>query len=472
MLTQQSDIPYTKGQISGLDQSLLADPGIQDYAADVDNRMGVGIFRSPRAPIPLRPALLEAAAHDDLIESAKRVRRLIRGVCGDPGEDGSASLAHRVNHTPPGFSLWTEDPSQNRFALHMCRPDFIFSGGIPKLMEINVNSAIGGVPQLAKLNQIYWSHPSVSDAARSVPMSSLDPGSALSRMLEDIGRVTDVAYPRIALIGYRSHVDDFGHEIVFSEIIKTLRTNGFPTVYAYPEDLHVRDDGRAYIGNLRIDIAVRTFVTADAPEAGIDLTGLRTVIDEKAALVLSPESAEPYASKRVLAWLTRNSNELPSSDRRFIERHIPATYDLGDLDSLPGTTESAKRQWLCSQRPHLVLKGYQGHSGANVHVGRTTAPKIWEELVESALSTGRTVAQEFVEPDVLTLPVYDETEAAPLSRSFKTVFSPLLLGDWCGGILVRQMPDSSGDVVNAYGGGAANMAFRSSQGDRFSRKSH
>ncbi|WP_435109849.1 hypothetical protein [Nocardiopsis synnemataformans] len=368
-------------------------------------------------------------------------------------------MASRVAHVPPPFSLWTEDPGQNQWALWMCRPDFVFSKGVPKLMEVNFNSAIGGITQLTKLNQIYWENPLVSKVAGSLPVSSLDPGVALCDMLRGLARTTGTDSPQVVVLGYRSHVDDLGREAVFAEVVKALRTGGVPAVHACPEDVRVRD-GAAYVGELRVDIILRTFVTADAPEAGIELTSLRQVIDERAALVLAPEAAEPYASKRVLAWLTRAAADLPAAERELVRRHLPVTFDLGDPSSLPGATDSDRRTWLRSEQADLVLKGYQGHSGASVHVGRSTSPGDWEVLVDDALASGTAVVQEFVEPDTLTLPVYDRKHRRARTVEFKTVFSPLLLGERCGGLVVRQMPSGGGYIVNAQGGGAANMAFR------------
>ncbi|WP_338675996.1 hypothetical protein V1460_25755 [Streptomyces sp. SCSIO 30461] len=446
-----------------LDPGLLNGPDAADNARALDRTMSVGSFRTRDSAIPLRPVLLPAAQYTELVTTALHAADLLTRVCRTRASSPE-ELARLVDFVRPSVSLWSTSPRQTRWSTAMARPDLVLSGGVPKLLELNVNSALGGLHQVPRMDRAYASRLDIRAAAARFPFSCLNMGTVLAALLTRVGRSIGVERPRVAILGFDHPEDRNGQEAAYTDVIDTLRLHGLPAVYAQPQDLRLVH-GRTLVHGTRVDILVRDFVTADAADAGIDLAPLRAVVEQDAAVVLAPETGAPYASKRVLSWLTEDAPFMSPADRQFVERHVPPTHVV--RPGVLGDTPDAVLRHLWEHQPRLVLKGNQGHSAERVAVGRECPEDRWRELTREAVARGDSVVQELVPTDTVHVPMYDPGSGATALVRSKAVYGPMLLDGRCGGILTRHMDAEWGDVVRTEGGGTMNstMAWEAADSD-------
>lgn len=445
---------------------LLDLDGAREHAEALDRVMSVDGFRSAGAPVPLRPVLLERERYDALVEVGRRFVRIMGEVARRRAGD-HRELARLVDFRFPPVSLWSDSDRQTRWALSMARPDIGLVDGVPTVFEVNANSAIGGLTQVPRLDAAFLRRPDLRRAWREHPVSGGSVAAALARTLRTVGRSIGADPPLVGVVGFSHDLDGGGREAAFVDLVDSLCTHGVPTVYVPAQELRCHR-GRAWAGRARLDVLVRMFVTADAPEAGIDLEPLRRVVAEDAAVLLAPESAGAFASKRVLAWMTQDSEGLgtrrpgatamSADDREFVRRHLPRTHVVEAPGTL-GTARSAVREHLRRYQCDLVLKGNQGHSAAGVSVGRECSEADWASRVDEALAARDCVVQERVDNDVLELPVWSEESGRAVRLATRAVYGPLVLGEDCGGVVVRHSAADRGDVVSALSGGVANTAL-------------
>jgi hypothetical protein len=400
---------------------------------------------------------MEQNRYESTVRTARQAMRIIKDVTRARGAN-YRELARAVDFEYPQVSLWSDSPLQNRWAFAMARPDIGVVGGVPKVFEVNINSALGGLTQLPRLDAAFLGRADLRKAWREHPVSTDSVASALSRLLRAVGDSVGRLVPQVGIVGFRHDEDKGGSEETYLGLLDGLRTHGVPAVYVPAQDVRVRN-GKAYAGRTRLDVLLRMFVTADAPAAGIDIEPLRRVIAEDAAVVLSPEAAGPLASKRVLAWITEDAEHMCDADRAFVRRHIPETHIVEAPGTL-GPDARSVRERLRREQHDLLLKGNQGHSAHTVTVGRECTEAEWLSRVDEALLSRGCVVQRRVETDLLEIPVYSETHGRVLRPASRVVYGPLLIGERCGGIMSRHSDAGLGDVVSGITGGVANTTFR------------
>lgn len=450
---------------SGVDQFL--DLGnARKHAKALDQTMSVDGFRSADAPIPLRPVLLERKRYDAVANVARRFVRIM-GEVAERRATNHRELAQLVNFRHPPVSLWSNSSRQASWPLLITRPDVGLVDGVPKIFEVNANSAIGGLTQVPRLDSEFLRRPDLRRCWREHPVSSNNVAEVLARALRAVGRSLNIARPRVGVVGFAHHSDTGGNEEAFAGLVDSLCMHGVPAVYVSVQDLRCKR-GRAYAGRAELDILLRMFVADDAPAAGIDLEPLRQIIAEDAAILLSPESSGAFASKRVLAWMTQDAEGVSATrsgrhamsvqDRDFVLRHLPRTHIVEAPGTL-GRSRSEVRDYLIRSQTELVLKGNQGHSAASVWVGRECLEDDWAGRVDDALASGDCIVQERIDTDVYELPVWSEKVDRAVQLTTRAVYGPLLLGDECGGILMRHSGVELGDVVSGLTAGFVNTAL-------------
>lgn len=433
--------------------SMLASPATdaQSIAAEIDRQMSVGYFRAESALVPLRPLIIPAVQYRALVDVGLRIRTLVVRACQRRARR-LADLAALVRPAAPRSALWTEHPSQVQWATAIARPDLQLASGVPQVLELNVNSAMGGAPQVPRMDNMYWQRTDIRAAANRWQLWSAGPGLARDALLHQVGGLrADGRPPAIALVGWEDPAGK-GREAAFAEVIGEMRAHGLPARYVQPDGLTVRD-GRAYAHGTPADILLRSFTSDDA-DPGVPLTPLRDVIRANAAVVLSPEPGLLFASKLALAWLWRDIEEMPPEDSAFVRRHVPYTWELG-----PETGDEASYTGLRDQRDRWVLKPWRGHSGDGILIGSETTPLMWEEAVRQARKTGGFIAQRSVVSDVIPVAAFDHASRTVSRVPHRVVFGPMLYGDKCGGVFARHMPAQRGMLIGAFRGAAANCTF-------------
>lgn len=151
------------------------------------------------------------------------------------------------------------------------------------------------------------------------------------------------------------------------------------------------------------------------------------------------------SDKRNVALLSENaaSDDFSAEEKAVIERHIPWSRHLA-----PGaTTYQGERHQLerlvLARREDLVLKKAWSYGGADVLLGRDTAPPEWEHAVRRSLAAGDWMVQEYVESHSY---LFQHGEGC---QSHKAVWGPYVFGDDFGGMFMRVQPEAHGGIINA-----------------------
>jgi hypothetical protein len=102
----------------------------------------------------------------------------------------------------------------------------------------------------------------------------------------------------------------------------------------------------------------------------------------------------------------------------------------------------------------MVLKPANQLGGADVHLGRTTPPERWAELVRQAVGAGSWVAQELVE----SLPyVYQAGEEGWAEHD--VIWGLFVFGGSYQGGFLRMLPKAERRVVNTTRGASEGILF-------------
>jgi hypothetical protein len=422
----------------------------QSMADEIDHSMSVGLFRGASAHVPLRPVIIPGDLHRAIVDVAFGIRRIVVAECNRRARC-ARDLAALVNPDAPKAALWTEHPMQVRWATSMARPDILLANGVPQVLELNVNSAMGGAPQVPRLERIHWRRPDIRAVANKWPLWSIGPGPARDDFLRLVGSQCRQGHPpTIAVVGWEDSVAK-GREAAFAEVIEGMRSHGLPALYAQPVDLKVHR-GRAYARGVAVDILLRHFTTPDAESSS--LVPLREVLEANAAILLSPDPGLLYASKLTLAWLWESIDEMSEGDREFIRKHVPYTWELG-----PCRGDDKDYASLLAQRDDWVIKPCTGHSGDGVLIGAETPVHGWAEAVRRARVTGGFIAQRAVESDLFPIAAYDQVRRTVSCVPHRVNFGAMLYGNESGGIFARHMPARQGMLIGAFRGASANCVF-------------
>lgn len=154
--------------------------------------------------------------------------------------------------------------------------------------------------------------------------------------------------------------------------------------------------------------------------------------------------------KRNLALLSEleGSRRYTDEERALIRAAVPWTRELRARTTTYRGREVELLACVLAERERLVLKPAIGARGAEVHVGRWTAPGQWAEIVQRAVGEPRPwVVQEAVD----SLPFAGQAGDHRV-EAHDVVWGLFSFGDTYGGGFVRMLPKEHGGIVSASRG--------------------
>ncbi|MEU1056702.1 hypothetical protein ABZ397_29645 [Streptomyces sp. NPDC005876] len=428
-----------------------------DLAQGLDERLCAAAYRHASGPIPLRPALLPRQVAVEMRDVSVRLMRLVRQVSSTLARD-IFELADLVGYRRPDVCMLTDDAAWNTSTFQMARPDVVLSGGVVRVVECNVGSALAGPEQVTRIDRYFREVYGAANPYADISRLWIPEVMPLRReVVLEVARQRGVRQPSVAVLGW-DRGTEFGSAHYFDDVVRDFQRSGVACEFAVPNDLVADPDALTHEGR-RIDVALRMFLSADAHKADLDMSPLRDAMQADTAITLSPDAADVYSSKKLLAYVSEAADDLPSGDREFVRRHLPWTRLLTDSKVFFEGEHQGLVDLLIRERERFFIKPSDQHGGQGITAGVDTDPDTWEEAVERALRDGTHIAQEFFRPDPLAVPCYrkagepvDVVQAAP-------VFGPMLMGGELGGVLVRHTDNQHTAVVNAIGGGVMNTCW-------------
>ncbi|AYG79106.1 hypothetical protein DWB77_01216 [Streptomyces hundungensis] len=299
---------------------------------------------------PLRPLFLSADRFRELGDLTLRASRLVLDACRRRAT--TAGGLRRALGVPDGrWPLLADDEVLGEHLLAAIRPDILIERGVPRFVELNIDSALGGASHAAVLGERFIAH---YGGGHLLPPSAVETRSAALRDslgLDDGARVVLPAFSAGTVPGLE---DLAAFTAWMRPVCESAGRHGLDTV-THPLHLLANDaQQRLLVDGRPVDAVLRIFVShSQPPSPGLD--ALAQSLRAGTVRMFTSEAAMLLTHKLTLAWLWQDREQLPFADREFIERHIPWTGDATEQQS-PAR----------ARRAELVLKPADGYGGTSL----------------------------------------------------------------------------------------------------------
>jgi hypothetical protein len=415
----------------------------------------------PGASVPwraTRPLFMSQGHLDELGDTAARLARLVLAACRRRARtvgDLADVLGTRRDELP---LLDRAAPLTEDFLISM-RPDVIYSGGVPKFVELNIEGGVGGtlqVDQLAGRFMTAYSRALGSNHVLRAPAPSV--AARFTAIREAFGAAAGrlrVVIPVFGVGTIPGLTDPDRFIAWLAPMCQTGQALGFDSI-AYRLDRMTLDDrGRLCAGAGPVDLIIRLFLfSAQPPSAGAD--AFAQAVRAGTVAMHTPEATGLLMDKRTLAWLWADIGRLGATDQDLIRRHVPWTVCLPDR----APPDDPLVQQALTSRAGLVLKPADGHGGADVTIGPAVSGPAWQGAVRKAVDKGGYIVQEYTVPDLTEIEFAHLETGERRTAAVPFAVGPLMFGLRPSGVLVRHgAPGADGGVLNLNFGALPNTVL-------------
>ncbi|MEZ8291865.1 aminotransferase class I/II-fold pyridoxal phosphate-dependent enzyme [Vibrio sp. 10N.237.312.B06] len=308
----------------------------------------------------------------------------------------------------------------------VARPDVVFDGIDPKILELNIGAAIGGM-FFSSLSRLIDHDDCEYDTLRlwAKYIISRYPSSSTLHIIED-----DKYFERM-----KSSLDVLAAELqnFNSSSVKVIRSSQVELVNG------------SYVGDGKEITNILPMFSLN--DILLDENKYRAILDGCSSRQVNVIGGPKYgliANKMWFAKFYELKSELPKHFSQFIEKYIPKTFVL----------ESDVAKHVRQHKNDYVIKPGSGYGGKDVIIGKSTPPDCWRKYINKFVNS-KYIVQQYIPPsfhETVTLNTngrYEVIEAFPLYGFF-------LIDGKYSGVSIRALPKSSGDVVISMKNGAVN----------------
>jgi glutathionylspermidine synthase len=388
--------------------------------------------------IPLRPPVLTHAGYAELSRVTEQMSRMVLAACRRRAR--TAGQLREALGVPPGeLDLLDESEPLTGRLMSAVRSDVLLERGVPRFVEFNVGSALGGVRDsegtVARWLQAYAEDPVLRAAGVAGPPSATD--ARFDALRAFVGPRARVAM--LFNVGGGSPLSDRPHDMM--RLLQSFVERGNELgvdICVYPLQWVERDaEGRLRAGDRTIDAVLRMYAArSEADDPG--RAAVRAAVDDGSVLMYLPTATSLLGNKTIFSWLWEDLAEMTAEDAELVRQSVPRTERL-----CPDLVERAVRD-----QQRLVLKPTDEFGGRGVVLGPEVTPQEWRAALTHALGAGPHLLQELVAAEPLTMqfvrPVTGETVEAKVPYC---VASYVFDGIPAGGFS-RFLPPGAGGVVN------------------------
>lgn len=342
----------------------------------------------------LRPPVLTAAMYQHIHEVSDRLQLLILQACQRRASTaGELCAALRVDQAT--LPMLDPDEPLTEHLLVSMRPDILLAGGVPKVVEFNGDSSLGGVfdsdTTATRFLAEFQRAGILATQPMTIPPSGVD---VRFEVVRDMLGLADGA--RLALIfsldlGYPGSDDPRRFVRALDPVCEQGKAAGLEVVAAPTQWLTLAENGRLLVDGVEVDAVLRlTIPNADDP--GMD--AVRDALAAGTVQMFTSVAAFLLGNKQILGWLWTDLALLDPADAELVRAHVPFSTTLDQV-----ATDRA-----IADQSRLVLKPAGGFGGVDVVIGTEAKPEEWRAALDAAVHSGRPyVLQEFVEPDRLRM---------------------------------------------------------------------
>ena len=358
------------------------------------DRVFAGIATQNRRWRPLRPPMLTAAMYQHIHEVSDRLQLLILRACQRRASTaGELCAVLRVD--PATLPMLDPDEPLTEHLLQSMRPDVLLAGGVPKVVEFNGDSSLGGVfdsdTTAARFLAEFQRAGIVATRPMSTPPSGVDVRYEVVRDVLGLSEGSRLALIFSLDIGYPGSDDPRAFVKALDPVCERGGAAGLDVVAAPTRWLSLADDGRLLADGVAVDAVLRLTIP-DADDPG--MAAVRDALAAGTARMFTSVAAYLLGNKQILGWLWTDLALLDPTDADVVTTHVPFSTTLDAI-----TMDQA-----IAGRGELVLKPAGGFGGTDVVIGIEARPEQWRAALDAAVHSGRPfVLQEFVEPDRLRM---------------------------------------------------------------------
>jgi hypothetical protein len=418
------------------EQELIVASGTRNWS---QVQSGVQSFNEQWRPI--RPPIMTEAMFGALHEVTSRVLALILQACRRRAAT-VGELRRAMGVAEGEIALLNEAETLGEDLLVAARPDILLSGGVPKFVEVNIDSALGGALDsdmvAARFAELYQADGITDRIGVHAPPSSIDGRfEAIAAWLGPVrdtrlAMVMDLAAAHAGLVDPRQFLDKFAP---FAS--RGMAVAGLNVVPYWLQWLELDERQRLLAGEEPAPAIFRMFIPDKVGDSA-GLHALETALLAGTARVFTSSATWLLTNKLVLAWLWQDLEHLVEADQALIRAHVPRTLLLH-----AGMISDA-----VARQQDLVLKPGGGSAGVDVLLGRDASPEQWRRAVERAVDRGGFLLQDYVESDLLSMDFVNIRTGAVVHQPVPWCFGPYQFGRvQCGG-LVRMGFPGGGAVMN------------------------
>ncbi|MEU0152876.1 hypothetical protein [Micromonospora fulviviridis] len=387
-----------------------------------------------------RPPVLTADAFRELNEVCDRIAQLILEACQRRAR--TAGELRRLLDVPAGETrLLDEDEPLHEGLLAAYRPDVLLSGGVPCIVEYNIDSSLGGGfdadTVIYRYAELYRERGLLDGLPVRPAPSLLDQRFVAIR---DTLGLPDGA--RVALLmDFDAEYPGLDDPETFIRILAPLADQakrfGIDLVIAPVSTATLDEHRRLVVGGAPVDALFRLFVpNRVTPSAGLDAVAGALVAGTLPMFVST--AAWLLSNKVNYAWLWADLDLLSESDRALVRRYVPHTVAL--------TADQLDR--ALSEQADLVAKPAGGSAGHGVLIGREMSAVAWEDGVRAAIDAGGNILQRYHEADRVAMDFVQVETGETVTAEVPYSLAPYLFGRTGSGALARVGYPGCEEVLN------------------------
>lgn len=350
---------------------------------------------------------------------------------------------HRKAHQ---FTLGAEKIRSLRETPFIARPDFILCDGKMKLIELNVDSSLGGLVQIAKLVNVLRNSPMIgADFYYRSPIEGLE--HYLMGLLD--GKVSTCA-----ILSSRSF-SEYYKGITF-ELATALRNAGLQCSCCYADELDFGD--YVTFNDAPIGLLFRMDAILGYSDDTLRLKQCLAQAAKTHTAVVADSRFLAIEHKAVLADLWHlasvGSNVLTDEEADLIREMVVPTFYLTQLR--PRGKET-RHQYLLRHKDKHVVKRMFSFGGSHTYVGLYLSNAEWEAATMNALrEPSMWVVQDYIDPD-RAIRHADRFVMHRGSEGKRCIISPFVFQSTIAGFLCRTHLDEAEGVLGL--GATASMGL-------------
>lgn len=377
----------------------------------------------------VRPPVMTADALRTLNRVSNRLAQLVLEACQRRARNG-AELRTLLGVTAERTRLLDDAAPLDERLLAAIRPDVLLCGGVPRFVEFNIDSSLGGALDsdtvVRRFVELY-AEEGITDLVSMVPA----PSAVAERFVAIQSTLGLPEGARVAmLIDFDSEYPGLENPEWFLQklapVAEMARDCGIDLVISPVSTVTLDDQRRLLVKGATVDAVFRLFVpNRVTPSVGIQALAAAT---EAGLPVFVSAAAWLLGSKQALAWLWDDLDDLPAADRDLVRRYVPRT----------GTLNAEAVERAIVDQYDLVAKPADGSAGVGVLIGRETSGPAWRDGLAQAVAAGGHVLQEYVEADAVPMDFVHVETGETVTAEVPYSIAPYLFDRRPSGVCVRS----------------------------------